>query len=981
MKRACFCISTVVVLLFISLAQAAASQITVDGVVQSVSIDILNPVTSKLKESKTHYSILTTSGRYTLVLKPGEKQTIASGQRIRVRGVLVDKIIYPKTIASLGAVLTPGQQGPQPTAVLMINFPDSPQAPQPASYFQNIIFGMFPSLATLWAESSHNSLTVTRWRTGVYGWFTMPRPYGEYQDNFVRIAEDALATAYRIANIEFSDNDRVILVFDRDFNCQCAAATLGFYTFNMPYGQKSISVSWDPLWTYGQEIGQQIVGHEYGHNIGFQHSGMSFPYDSIFDVMSGGCTPEGPNTIVPNMFDAGWLPPGDIITVTAPLTEPREIVLSPSLRASGARALKILTSNPNVYYTAEVREDQRHDQCLFQWEGYERGVALHRTTLPRGREGSSRLIPSPHAYDILWRQYSGPYNNPYSGFALQVLSEEPSGEVRIRLSPTLPGTEVGRPDFPEQTIVSNTNQDYIVTSRTFLALGSDGSSAVLSADNAEYLRTGQLPFMRTSLSIFESNGQSRIQVPLNPDGPLTFMTLFGVVADQERNYYAIWSRSERHPEINDRLYISKVRADGIVLWGREQEVLMPRPERGYIMFEDLAQDAAIDREGNIYIVSMIADNHVPSRLRLYFAKIDSRTGDILLSFIIPTTDQEYDAYSMDTSHLAVDPRGIDPHVYIFYSIYGGISGQWTKRLYLAKIERTIGYRIWEQRLGIPPPLGQEVWPTSQQLVYSTNGMLYALWDDFGVLNAQSINPSDGQLQGPFTFTYPPQTYGSIYCTFCAAMAVDGAIADIVYNAYDYVANSDCHMRFLQFDLQNRLPIVYKQLTGEGAQGRGITLASRNGRVEIVRADNDVGRWCGNSGQAHDGSRRLIKTQYIPTVTGPSTVLPGSDNEFKVYALRSVGNNYLAALSFATSPGIPISRNRTVPLNPDILFYISVLGLPLLETNSGVIDANGIGRVTLHLPNEPLTSVSFYLGGVVYGNDIIDVLNPRYIRVS
>ncbi len=67
-----------------------------------------------------------------------------------------------------------------------------------------------------------------------------------------------------------------------------------------------------------------------------------------------------------------------------------------------------------------------------------------------------------------------------------------------------------------------------------------------------------------------------------------------------------------------------------------------------------------------------------------------------------------------------------------------------------------------------------------------------------------------------------------------------------------------------------------------------------------------------------------------------------------------GNKYALVMSLGTSPGITLPDNRTIPLNPDIIFLLSLQAPSLigLSNNINFLDPQGRGISTWAIPNIP-----------------------------
>ena len=85
-------------------------------------------------------------------------------------------------------------------------------------------------------------------------------------------------------------------------------------------------------------------------------------------------------------------------------------------------------------------------------------------------------------------------------------------------------------------------------------------------------------------------------------------------------------------------------------------------------------------------------------------------------------------------------------------------------------------------------------------------------------------------------------------------------------------------------------------------------------------------------------------------------------------------SYVLAMSLGATPGITLPDGRVIPLNPDILFLLSIQ-IPSavgLFNNIGTLDTQGRAQATLSIPNmPPLAGTTFYLAFVT----IISQPNP------
>lgn len=123
-----------------------------------------------------------------------------------------------------------------------------------------------------------------------------------------------------------------------------------------------------------------------------------------------------------------------------------------------------------------------------------------------------------------------------------------------------------------------------------------------------------------------------------------------------------------------------------------------------------------------------------------------------------------------------------------------------------------------------------------------------------------------------------------------------------------------------------------------------------------------------------GDYDIWSTRFIG-LTSAGAAGPGKTQILSFSDPTSVGRVYLAAASLRSTPGIPIGT-RTIPLNPDGLFVLSVGGLPpILNGYSRVIDADGAGQGTITFPNNPATIGFVFFNAFV----VFDSAAPQGIK--
>jgi len=77
--------------------------------------------------------------------------------------------------------------------------------------------------------------------------------------------------------------------------------------------------------------------------------------------------------------------------------------------------------------------------------------------------------------------------------------------------------------------------------------------------------------------------------------------------------------------------------------------------------------------------------------------------------------------------------------------------------------------------------------------------------------------------------------------------------------------------------------------------------------------------------------------------------------------------YQVGLSFNDAPGIPLPSSRVVPLQPDALFYLSIIpNFPLFGNFVGRLDGNGLAAAQLHIPNDRvLVGFQLYAASITF----------------
>lgn len=124
---------------------------------------------------------------------------------------------------------------------------------------------------------------------------------------------------------------------------------------------------------------------------------------------------------------------------------------------------------------------------------------------------------------------------------------------------------------------------------------------------------------------------------------------------------------------------------------------------------------------------------------------------------------------------------------------------------------------------------------------------------------------------------------------------------------------------------------------------------------------------------HDGSgKKLLKTPFqIEDVTfrisGKAT--PGGRLQLDMHTPTSTGAVYQMACALGAKPGVPIPTTRHLALNPDSLFFLSILNPGSIFQNfTGITSKSGYATGFVNIPKAAgLIGISVHAAGVTLGS--------------
>jgi hypothetical protein len=258
--------------------------------------------------------------------------------------------------------------GPQPRAVILCRFNDSPgTTPHPAGYFTGLMGAASPGLNHYWWEISYGNVNLDG--TTVYGWYNLPRPrsYYVYDQNSDGVADldhgraATDCTAVANADVYFPNFKAIDLNFNQDLDC-CAWGGEG--TMTLDGTTRTYGMTWMPPWSQDSAV----YAHESGHSLGFPHSSGPYKdtYDSQWDPMSsphGACRNPNPtygcvpvHTIMYHKDFDQWIPASRRFDAPAGSTTSITIERSAQPGSSGYLFAKIpIGTSTTNYYTVEAR--------------------------------------------------------------------------------------------------------------------------------------------------------------------------------------------------------------------------------------------------------------------------------------------------------------------------------------------------------------------------------------------------------------------------------------------------------------------------------------------------------------------------------------------------------------------------------------------------------------------------------------------------
>jgi M6 family metalloprotease-like protein len=262
-------------------------------------------------------------------------------------------------------------------------FKDIEAMPRDRQYFEDIMLNNEPGMDHYWRQTSTDLVNIEG--STAYGWYSLP----QNKDYYLRSANvnvgialqllmrDCVQQAQQNDKVDFKQFSGINVMLNDTFGC-CAWG--GSMALNIDGENVRFRTTWLPPWAF---TSLHVIAHEMGHGWGLPHSGGSrnhprYPYDSAWDIMSGGTWMVEECKKVHTVYDCiqvatigyhldmlGWIPQDRIVTVAAGQSETVTLdALTTTSSSNHDLLVRVPIGTSNQFYTVEARNFIGYDTNL-----------------------------------------------------------------------------------------------------------------------------------------------------------------------------------------------------------------------------------------------------------------------------------------------------------------------------------------------------------------------------------------------------------------------------------------------------------------------------------------------------------------------------------------------------------------------------------------------------------------------------------------
>ena len=374
--------------------------------------------------SKTERFVKTNDGKFEVFFQNSPDEQ--SGSTISLSGISIDGKVAVESFAAQAQAL-PNTTGEKKVLVILVNFQDKQTQPFTAEHARSV---MFDTASSYYYENSYGQT----WLTGdVSGWFTIP--LNSTSCNTAAIASYAEQAAAS-AGVNLSAYQHKIYGVPRIAACGFA-------------GSGSVGGNPSQAWINSDRFGFEVVGHEFGHNLGLWHSRSldcgtdvlgsnctSSEYGDSFDLM-GAAIPAHVNLFQKERL--GWVNAGSSPSINAVVSSGTYRIEPLAIAGTSPKGLKVLRSTDpstgqRTWFYLEHRTPSGFDSSLAYYN-VQNGVVVH-----SGSEASGSdiylldMTPATADWTDSFLAVGASFTDPTAGVTITTVSADGNGAwVRVEM--------------------------------------------------------------------------------------------------------------------------------------------------------------------------------------------------------------------------------------------------------------------------------------------------------------------------------------------------------------------------------------------------------------------------------------------------------------------------------------------------------------------------------------------------------------------